>query len=178
MYAYFPGYGWLGPSFDGRRSLIPGVMPVIPPPMPAPASAAPGSDPIAGGGTGPLVAAGPGLPSRAQPGVGPSGLAGWAPGPTGLGLAQSGSQTVRAPMLGGPLAALAGTPLGPALAQLLASRPDLGTHPPGSLPPEIPGMPAMPPPPPGMFEGMPAGGIGQPSPPPSWVQPAGMAGGW
>lgn len=157
MYTYFPGYGWLGPSFDGKRSLIPGVMPVIAPSMPEPPPAAPGPDPLA---------------------AAPSAAPGWLPGPTGSGLAQSGSQTVRAPMLGGPLAALAGTPLGPALAQLLASRPDLGTYQPGSLPPEIPGIPAIPPPPPGMFEGMPAGGAGRPSPLPSWPQPAGAAGTW
>lgn len=91
MFLYFPGYGWLGPSFDGKRSLIPGVMPVL-------------------------------------SGITPPAGASWAPGPAGVGLAPGGTQKLQPPLGGSPLAALAGTPLGPALARLLASRPDVLSH--------------------------------------------------
>lgn len=81
---------------------------------------------------------------------------------------------LRAAAPGSPLAALAGTPLGPALADLMARAPQIaaqlnGTGASGLLP-DIPGMPKPPAPHPGLFAG-PSGSLGAPTAPvelPRW----------
>lgn len=150
---YFPGYGFLGPIFDGRNARIPQVAPVSFP-------ASPGSPPPVGTGPAPMAGAG-----AAPPGLMPLVGAGAAPSGAGAALPQGRHNLLRAPA-GSPLAALANTGLAAHLGPILANAPQLampqGPGLPGQgaipMPPQLAGMPQMPPPPAGMFGGV-SGGV-------------------